>query len=477
MLRLARSVVAGLACLGGLALGVLVGVAGVSVGVAAVGAVGFGTLVLLNLEASMAVWVFISFFEATPAVELAVKGATLLLFLAWLAAMAHRRALLGHILRRHGRLIAAVVALMVWITVSTTWSERPETGVTLVSWHLAGVVFLVTLTLVSEQRHVRWVAVAFVAGALVTTLAGLGGTPFGLGAPYLSSGVLEDRLQGGVADPNFFASLLVAATALAGGLVPTARALVVRVGLVAVIAILAVGVVATQSRGGLVGLLAAAACAVLALRGRRLVIVALLGVLLGLTGLMLSTVPEAYERVTTVDEGGTGRADIWKVALAIARDHPVIGVGIGNFPIHSRRYVDQVGPLERVDLIAEDYLVAHSFYLELLTETGIVGLGLFAAVVGTGLGACWRAARRLDELGARSLAALAYSVLVGSVAILAGGVFVSGGQDERLWALLALGPAMLAIAERQRVRITPIAGSPPDEVIPPRDPAAALARS
>jgi O-antigen ligase len=152
-----------------------------------------------------------------------------------------------------------------------------------------------------------------------------------------------------------------------------------------------------------------------------------------------------------------------------------MGVGIGNFAVHSPRYVDQVGPLERVDLIAEDLLVAHSFYLELLTETGVIGLGLFLLVVGGGLAACWRAARRLDQLGERSLAALALSIFVAIVGVLAGGVFVSGGQDERLWVLLGLGPAMLAVASRRAPSRTP-ERSPPVEAPPLREqPAPAMA--
>ena len=475
MLRWPHRIVGALGCFGGVGFGVLTALSSVPIGIGAVVAVAFATLVLLNLEVSLVVWTFASLFEATPALELAVKGATVLVFLAWLAAFAYRPGVLGDLLRRHGPLVAGVAGLVLWLTVSVAWSERPDVGLTLVSWYLAGVVFLMTSTLVADERHVRWVLAALVAGTAITALAGLGGTPFGAGLPFVDSAVLEDRLQGGLADPNFFASVLVAAIALSGGLLAGARGLLARAGLLALIGLFTLSVAATQSRGGLLAFLAAAVAAVLVLRGRRLVLLGLVGFLLAVSAVAFSASPDALERVTTFEEGGTGRTDIWKVSLAIARDHPVMGVGIGNFAVHSPRYVDQVGPLERVDLIAEDLLVAHSFYLELLTETGVIGLGLFLLVVGGGLAACWRAARRLDQLGERSLAALALSIFVAIVGVLAGGVFVSGGQDERLWVLLGLGPAMLAVASRRAASRTP-ERSPPVEAPPLREqPAPAMA--
>jgi hypothetical protein len=43
---------------------------------------------------------------------------------------------------------------------------------------------------------------------------------------------------------------------------------------------------------------------------------------------------------------------------------------------------------------------------------------------------------------------LARAVLVAGVGMLVSGVFISAGVDRRLWALLALGPALLAAARR-----------------------------
>lgn len=437
------------ACAAGLGLGAGVGLAGPVLGAAGVLGVGFGLVVALNLHAGFALWMYASLFEAVPVLELAVKGATVLTGLAWLGLVASRTTALGELLRRHGRLVAAAALLVAWITVSTAWSERPEIGVNLLGWFVAMGVFLMTATVVTRERHLRWIAAALIAAALTTTLAGLGGTPFASGLPYLTALVEEDRLQGGVADPNLFSLILVVAIALASGLLRSARRLSIRMGLSVAIVLLLVGVLATQSRGGVVALIAGVVCALLVFRGHRAALLAAAVALATVPLALSAALPGAFERFTDAEEGGTGRADIWKVALAVAEDHPVIGVGIGNFSVHSPRYVDELGPLERVDLVAEQLLVTHNAYLELLVETGIVGLLLFLVVISGSALAGWRAARRADVLGERYLAILAQSVFVATIAFLAGALFISSGYDERLWALLGLGPALLAIVVRK----------------------------
>jgi hypothetical protein len=93
---------------------------------------------------------------------------------------------------------------------------------------------------------------------------------------------------------------------------------------------------------------------------------------------------------------GSNRYEYWKVALKVAADHPLRGVGSGGFGTEwmQRRTIDEV---------VHD---AHSLYLEALAELGIVGLLLLAAVV-AGIALCARAAFRADPvLAAGPVAAL-----------------------------------------------------------------------
>ena len=114
----------------------------------------------------------------------------------------------------------------------------------------------------------------------------------------------------------------------------------------------------------------------------------------------------------------------------------------------SPRFVHRPGALNNVDLIAEKPHVVHNTYLELLTETGAVGLGLFLAVIAASLGAAWKAAPMFERRGDQALGTLARGVLVAAVGVLVAAFFVSLGSHPVLWLLLALGPAMLTVAVR-----------------------------
>jgi O-antigen ligase len=139
-----------------------------------------------------------------------------------------------------------------------------------------------------------------------------------------------------------------------------------------------------------------------------------------------------------------------------------VGVGLNNFPNAAPAYVNELESVEAARYIAESRLVVHNSYLEMLAETGVVGLTLFLAFVAACTRAAWLAGRRLEALGEHGLAGLAQSVLVATVATLAASAFVSHGADERLWILLALGPAALGIAERLARRPAPGLSESPD---------------
>lgn len=107
-------------------------------------------------------------------------------------------------------------------------------------------------------------------------------------------------------------------------------------------------------------------------------------------------------------EAGTARCDLYRVALMNARDHPLQGVGAGNF---RASYV-----LER--RTEEEPRVAHSLPLQLLGELGIVGLALGLVVVAAFASAAWqytRSGHLRDPAFAGAIAAIAYWLAHASV--------------------------------------------------------------
>lgn len=82
----------------------------------------------------------------------------------------------------------------------------------------------------------------------------------------------------------------------------------------------------------------------------------------------------------------TGRTEIWGASLLLARDKPLFGYGYGGFWVFG-------GPAQAIwDAIGGDPAntsYAHNGYLQILLDTGVVGLGLLLALVASAFRKAW----------------------------------------------------------------------------------------
>jgi O-antigen ligase len=342
----------------------------------------------------------------------------------------------------------AIVGLLLWLGLSIGWARHAGPGVVkLENWVVAAALFGVVTTTVRTPSHVLFVVRAFVAGAVVSVVVGLAAAVLAPGGALQLRTWAAERLQGGAADPNVLAAGLVAAIALAvGALATTRRGSRERRLLVAALVVLVAGLGATQSRGGVIAAVAATATAIALAPGRRVRGVLGAGAVAALLVAALAASPGGLARVATPDAEGDGRADLWRVAARMVHTDPVLGVGLANFPVRSPDFVQAPGALHFAELIAERPHDVHNTYLQLLAEVGLPGLLAYLTVVGLALSTAWRAQRRLAALGEPELASLARSVLVAAVGMLVALVFLTDGDDMRLWILLGLGPALLGTA-------------------------------
>lgn len=136
--------------------------------------------------------------------------------------------------------------------------------------------------------------------------------------------------------------------------------------------------------------------------------------------------------------GGGNRYDYWRIAWAQFADHPLDGIGAGNF---TRTYF-----LER--RTNEDVRQAHSIELQTLGDTGIVGaltLGAFFVAVFVGL---WRRARAARRHGAET-----------GLTVAAAGVFIVWlAQTSVDWLHLIPGLTGIALGAAAILLLRPSSG-------------------
>lgn len=441
--------VAGLAALLGL-------LAGVAPEIAIVVPIALALLLLISSDLAIGVMLFagISFFETIPGLggTSVTKFVGLLLALAWLGVLATRPDAKRDFLRVYPRISGVLLMFLAWNGLSFIWSEHPAAAFDALSrLALNAILFLIVFTAIRSERDVVKVFWAFVIGASVATilgvLTGAGPTPYGEAARITSSSN----------DSNELAAVLVASLALATGLTLVARRKpALRTVAFGAAALSLGGVILTVSRSGLIALgVASLAAIVFAGRWRPRVLV-MTGMIVGSAVIYFAFLAPAAtrERVTTSEGGGHGREDIWTVAWRMVEAHPVRGVGSGNFSTSSIHYLlIQPGVLRRSDFIVDTQKVAHNAYLQAWAETGVIGLALFAGLI-LGLLACsLKAIRRFERDGNLLMEVLTRAQLVACIGLLASLFFASNQYNKQLWLLLAMGPAMLAIARERDVTL------------------------
>jgi O-antigen ligase len=423
----------------------LVGVglaADLAAGVAVLVALCFVPLVLVDLRLGVALWLPIMFFQGIPALNFGGEAAGLLIVAAWFGSLRSMRGEVVAVLRRHRRMVAALAGLIVWLALSVTWADDPGlAGTDLRRWIALGLLFVVVATTLTAAQSLRLVAYAFVAGAVMSVASGV------LDGSLTSAVEGAARFEGGGSDPNFLAASIVAATVLAGALMLEGRSIPKRLLMLAAVAVLSAGLVVSASRGGALAAAVTVVAALVVFKRRRAAVLGAMAVLASFAALTFANAPAAWERVTNFDDDN-GRSDLWYVAWAMAKDDPITGVGLGNFRVHSSDYVQETAGVNSVANIVETPHYVHNTYLQLLSEGGLVALALFVVVVVGCLRAYWRAAERFEAAGESSQATMARAALVATVSILAAAMFLSAALDMRLWLLLGLGPAMLAVASR-----------------------------
>lgn len=278
-----------------------------------------------------------------------------------------------------------------------------------------------------------------------------------------STGV--ERLAGPIGEKNRYAQIMLMLVPLGFMTFVAERRLILRLAALGSAGLTTMAMALTFSRGAAV----AAAVVLLAMVVLRYIRLRYLVAAVGIAAVVFVAVPQYVERVLTLgsvaslfsedavgsnaDNSLLSRATENLTAINVFADHPLVGVGPGQFSEYYRQYSDEIG----LSVRAQDR-EAHNLYLGLAAEAGALGLFAFLVAVGVTLVSLARARR--DALATRpDLAALATGFQLAIVAYLASGVFLHLSYARYYWLMLALGGAA-AIVVRAAVRPVTVPGRP-----------------
>jgi O-antigen ligase len=393
------------------------------------GALIFLPLAMTSVVFGVAAWIFAAMYK--PAPGLVTNVGLIVIGAAWLGSVVACRPPLRSFLPGQRRLVGLLGLLLAWLTLTLLWAQNAEAGWEQLRWWLvAGGLAIVVATSVTKPDHVRLIMFAIVAGAFVEVIMGRGL-------------LIEGRLAGTVGNADDLGNELLPAIVFGVALIADRRDLRQRAVLTVMVLVILRYFVSTESRGALLGLVFVLPVSAVLFHRQLPYLVPATAVVALILGIALGVSGAARHRLLDFGGGGSGRSTLWVVAWRMAETHQPGGIGLNNYQGEAHRYVQRPGALTAVDQIVDQPHVVHNTYLGLLTETGVVGLLLFLAVVGTFLTASFKASRTFEQRGAHDMAWLSRATLLGTVALLCGYFFASNGNDFRLWTILALGPALL----------------------------------
>jgi O-antigen ligase len=286
-----------------------------------------------------------------------------------------------------------------------------------------------------------------------------GDTFYGLAkAPVheITAGNDSQRISGMVDDPNFYGMIMLSVLPTAAyRMLCEKNGLLKTLGGVATFLILLV-VFFTYSRGAFLGLMIVGGLIVYE-RKFDPIRVTFLALVLFMT---LSPIlpPQVWDRLETLTQaipgmGGAkaqsevsfrGRTSEMLVAVQMFYDHPLFGVGRGNYKENYQTYSGRLGLDNRTE-----ERQAHSLYLEMAAEQGVVGLLAFALMLYFIFYELWRSQRTLKRIGREDLVGWLAGLQIGLVGYLFCSIFLHGDYARYMWLLIAFAAAGSVLAQTE----------------------------
>lgn len=273
---------------------------------------------------------------------------------------------------------------------------------------------------------------------------------------YIVTQVDAVRIGGPVGEPNYYSMILCSIFPLAfyrmiGSRSPWTKG----IALLAVIA-LSFAIVATYSRGGFITF-----CAMMLLIFvERRVNLSILIIGLMLIMLVVPFLPKGYlDRLSTIsslasdqslavsvyrDDSFRGRFSEMFSGIVMYLEHPILGVGAANYTVNYQTYARRLGLEQRTE--ARD---PHSLYIQVLAETGTLGMIAFVGMFSALFIGLRQAQKRMESLAEQQDVKLWLLALqIGLITYLFNSIILHANYIRYLWMLVSIGIVAIHLTDR-----------------------------
>ncbi len=283
------------------------------------------------------------------------------------------------------KLSGLILIFFIWTTISSILSNA-HIDTVWIKWNefMRIIIFyFFAIAILQRKRHID-----FMLWLLVLSIGALAA---GEGVKFVVSGGAHriGGLSGISGDNNFFAVMILVILPMGFYLVTQTKHKLIKIGLIAVIAFATLGLISTYSRSGFVGLAVLTVFAIKSSKRKLLWIFIISMIIIAAMNLLPE---EWFGRMDTVEhaeEDGSfmHRVIVWKMCTLIAIDNPFFG---GGFKVVEnlltwQQYVPNYHTLDFIltpDVnFYEPVRAAHSFYFQVLSDHGFVGLFLFMLIL------------------------------------------------------------------------------------------------
>ncbi len=269
------------------------------------------------------------------------------------------------------------------------------------------------------------------------------------------------RVGGPIGDPNFFAQIMLVIIPLAVMRAGAEKSVPLRLLALWAFAVCILTVIFSYSRGAFVALLIMLAAMAIFRPPRPIEVALVLVIGAGLLRLIPATYTERLLSVADLFSGQSdvrsevsfrGRASELLVGVQMFADHPVFGVGVGNYPTLYQDYSRRIGYDPRTEAREP-----HNLYLEVAAENGMAGILIFSAILWSVFSCLGRSRLALLKAGLHTEGDLVASLTIAMIGYLSAAFFIHGAYPRFFYLLIGMALSLPQITKNALARVNPAA--------------------